>query len=95
MTPALRARLLTNDLKALLALSQDRTSLADILPTMLMPCLLFVGEADPRLSQVRECVKHIANATFFSLPACDHVAAVAQSDLVLPHVSAFLAKVRR
>jgi hypothetical protein len=95
MTPTLRARLLANDLKALLALTQDRASLADVLPTMLMPCLLFVGEADPRLPQVKECLKHLANVTFFSLPACDHVAAFARSDLVLPHVSAFLAKVRQ
>ena len=93
MTPALRARLLTNDLKALLALTQDRASLADVLPTMLMPCLLFVGETDPRLSQVQECIKHISNVTFFSLSACDHVAAFARSDLVLPHVTTFLAKV--
>lgn len=93
MTPTLRARFLANDLKALLALTQDRTSLADILPTILMPCLLFVGEADPRLPQVQLCLKHVANATFFSLPACDHVAAFAQGDLVLPHVSSFLTKI--
>jgi len=49
MTPDMRARLQTNDLKALLALTVDRESLADILPTMRMPCLLFVGEIDPRL----------------------------------------------
>ena len=93
MTPALRARLLANDIKALGALTQDRTSLVEILPTILKPCLLFVGEADPRLPQVQESVKHIANATFFSLPTCDHVAAFARSDLVLPHVSSFLAKI--
>jgi pimeloyl-ACP methyl ester carboxylesterase len=54
MTPVMRTRLLANDLKALLALTQDRDSLADVLPAMRMPCLLFVGEADPRLPKVRE-----------------------------------------
>lgn len=89
-TPAFRARLAGNDFKALAALSQDRTSLADILPTIRIPCLLFAGEADPRLPQVQESVKHIADATFFVLPACDHLTALARSDLVLPEVSSLL-----
>lgn len=95
MTPAVRADLMANDLDALLALTQDRTSLADVLPTMSMPCLLFSGESDPRLPRVQECLQGLANGTFFSLPACDHVAAFARSDLVLPHVTAFLAKVQQ
>ncbi len=93
MTPAIRARLLANDLKALLVLTQDRVSLADILPTMTMPCLLFVGETDPRLPKVQECVKELKNGTFLSVPASDHLAAFARSDLVLPHVRASLAEV--
>jgi pimeloyl-ACP methyl ester carboxylesterase len=93
MTPAVRADLMDNDLDALLALMQDRTSLADVLPTMSLPCLLFCGEADPRLPRMQECFRGLRNATFFSLPKCDHVAAFARSDLVLPHVTEFLAKV--
>jgi pimeloyl-ACP methyl ester carboxylesterase len=93
MTPAIRAGLMVNDLKALLALTQDRASLAHVLPTMSMPCLLFAGESDPRLLRVQECLKDLTNGTFFSLPSCDHVAAFARSDLVLPHVTSFLAKV--
>lgn len=94
MTPALRARLRANDLQALSALTQDRASIADVLPTMLMPFLLYVGEIDPRFSKVQQCVRHIPNATFFSLPECDHAAGGARSDLVLPHVTTFLSKVR-
>jgi hypothetical protein len=75
-------------------LTQDRVSIADVLPTMSLPCLLFAGEADPRLLQVQECAKSLANGSFFSLPGCDQVAALARSDLVLPHVNASLAKVR-
>lgn len=89
MTPAIRARLLANDLKALLALTQDRASLADVLPTISMPCLLFAGETDPRLPQMLACLKSLANGAFFSLPGCNHVAALARSDLVLPHVRPF------
>ena len=53
MTRPIRMRLLANDLKALLVLTQDRVSMADILPAMSMPCLLFAGESDPRLPQVQ------------------------------------------
>ena len=31
--------------------------------------------------------------TFFSLPECDHIAAAARSELVIPHLKAFLSKV--
>ena len=94
MTPAMSERLLANDLVAGLALSQDRADLSSVLPTMTMPCLIFVGEADPRLTAVGECAKQIGKAAFFSLPACGHVAALGRSDLVLPHVTAFLTKTR-
>jgi pimeloyl-ACP methyl ester carboxylesterase len=94
LTPVLRAQLLANDLQALLVLTQDRAALEEVLPQMTMPCLLFVGETDPRFPQVQQCVTHLPNATFFSLPGCDHVAALTRSDLVLPHVLTFLAKVR-
>jgi pimeloyl-ACP methyl ester carboxylesterase len=93
LTPALRARLRLNDLEALAAMTQDRPSVADVLPKMAMPCLLFVGEADPRLARVRQCAAALGNATLFTLPGKDHVGGFAASDLVLPHVQAFLAKV--
>ena len=44
----MRSRALANDLEALLALTQDRSTMEEIPPTMTMPRLLFVGEADPR-----------------------------------------------
>ena len=91
-TPALLARLRQNDLQALMVMTQDRPSLADMLPTMTMPCLLFAGEADPRLARVRECAANLSNTTFFSLPELDHVGTFLASNLVLPHVRAFLAK---
>ena len=66
----------------------------EIPPTMTMPRLLFVGEADPRLPNVQECMKHLPNGTFFSLPECSHVVSFARSNLVLPHIRTFLDKVR-
>jgi len=35
-------------------------------------------------------MKVLAHVTFFSLPGCDHVAGLARSDLVLPHLIGFL-----
>lgn len=65
MTPAMLARHEANDLAALLAMSQDRPDLSEVLPTMKMPCLLFVGEDDPRLSGVRESAQLIPGPHFF------------------------------
>jgi pimeloyl-ACP methyl ester carboxylesterase len=90
LTAEIRTGLLANDLNVLRALTQDRASLADALPRMSMPCLLYVGEADPRFAQVQECAKVLPNVTFVSLPGCDHVAGLARSDLVLPHLTDFL-----
>ena len=95
LTPAMRTRLLANDLDALRASTQDRESNADVLPSMTMPCLLYVGELDPRIAQVRQCASDLPNATFFTLPKCDHIAASAQSELAIPHLKAFLSKVHR
>ena len=92
LTPAVRTDLLANDLRALLALTQDRTSLAEVLPTMTMPCLLFDGELDPRVRRVQECARAIAIGMFFSLPQCTHVATLVRSDLVLPRVQSFLTR---
>jgi pimeloyl-ACP methyl ester carboxylesterase len=92
LTPTLRARLMATDLHALRAQTQDRTSIADVLATMTMPCLLFVGETEPRLPDVHVCMQHIPNVTFFVVPGCDHFGAWARSDEVLPHVRAFLAQ---
>ena len=94
LTPRQKARVLANDLEALLAsVAQDRPSLEAVLPTMTVPCLLFAGEADPVYPAVKECVKQMPNVTFFSLPDLGHTAAVDHSELVLPHITKFLATV--
>jgi pimeloyl-ACP methyl ester carboxylesterase len=89
-SPERRGRLLSADLEALLALAQDRPSLEDIVPTMVMPCCLYAGEVDPIYSEVKACSKHISGATFFSLPGLSHCEAYARSELVLPRVTGFL-----
>ena len=95
LTPTMRERLLKNDLKALRALTQDRVSIAEMLPSMRMPCLLFVGELDPRLAPMKECASALTNATLFTLPGYDHTTASWQVDAIVPHVKSFLSKVPR
>lgn len=93
LTPARRARLLANDLVALRALTQDRDDIADVLPTMKVPSLLFVGELDPRLAQARQATSEMPNATFLSLPGCDHVGTTRRTDVILPRIRSFLLEV--
>lgn len=87
----IKERILNCDFEALLAVAQDRESLEAVLPTIRMPCLLYVGEKDDIYSTSKECAKHIANATFVTLPGLDHVEVIKRSDRVLPHVKRFLA----
>jgi pimeloyl-ACP methyl ester carboxylesterase len=87
--------LLANDLDALRALTQNRASNAGGLASMTMGCLVFVGELDPRLPQARQCASVLPNATFFTLPECDHAASSIRSELVIPHLKAFLSQALR
>ena len=94
-TPEGKAMALANDLEALIALTsvRERLGFEDILPTITMPCLLFVGEAAGEYAGAKECIKHMPNATFVSLPGLDHIEACFRIDLVLPHIRKFLAEV--
>jgi pimeloyl-ACP methyl ester carboxylesterase len=89
-TPEQKARMLANDFQALQASSQARPSVEEVLPTMTMPCLLYVGEADARAPRVEECAKLMPHVTFVSLPRLNHAQAYVHSELVLPHILTFL-----
>lgn len=90
-----RERMLAYDYEALLAVAQDRESLEAVLPTMRMPCLLYVGEMDEVYPIAKECAKQIPNVTFVTLPGLDHGEAIRRSHEVLPHVKRFLAAVNQ
>jgi pimeloyl-ACP methyl ester carboxylesterase len=85
-----KERLLAADLEAYLALAQDRPGLEDILPSIQLPCCLYVGETDPIYPEVTACSRHIPEVTYFSLPGLSHCEAYARSELVLPRVTKFL-----
>lgn len=95
MTPEMKARWAANDSEALAAFwsASQWLGLEDVLPTMTMPCLVFVGEADSLHSGAKECAKSMSNATFISFPGLGHFEVVSQSSLMLPHITKFLANV--
>ena len=93
MNPERRARLAANDVVALIAASLDRPDHANMLPTMRMSCLLLIGALDPFCPHVQKAAETLPNAELVVLPDCDHGASFARTDLILPTVTAFLAKV--
>lgn len=88
-----KARLLSSDVRAVLASSGDRPDMKEVLPTMTMPCLVYAGESDPLYPDVERAARRLPNGTFFSLPDLGHYEGFARSDLVLPYVTKFLAEV--
>jgi pimeloyl-ACP methyl ester carboxylesterase len=97
MAPQTRAKILSNDTEALAAFvsaTEWRANLEDALPNMTMPCLFFVGEADPSYAGARECASLLPDAEFVSFPGFGHDVDF-QSRLVLPHITKFLEKVRQ
>src|SRR5262245_62124197 len=96
VTPSLRARLLANNMAALIACQQglllNTKGFSDVLGTIAVPTLIYAGSADPIHDAARQSTSEIRGAQFVSLPGLIHPAALWRSDLVLPHVEPFLAK---
>ena len=97
LTPADKDRWLAQDAEAGIAVLesvQQRPPLTDQeLESISVPCLLYCGELDPELSGMKESVNHIPDAKFISVPEINHGASWARSDLMLPHIKEFLARV--
>ncbi len=94
-SPEQRARRLRNDTEALLASAEDLPDVSDVLPSMTMPCLVCAGEKDEAVfEKARESVKHMPSATFVALPGLNHIESFFKSELVIPHVAAFLKEIR-
>jgi pimeloyl-ACP methyl ester carboxylesterase len=94
VTPALEKRLLANDTAALIACRQQRLvteGYADVVDKMAVPTLLYAGKADPIHDAAQHSALLIPAAEFISLPGLDHIAAMCQTDLILPRVRQFLA----
>ncbi len=93
VTPGFEARLQDSDMEALIALRRRRFRTAGFtgsLPKMIMPCLLYAGDADPVFDAVKSAVPSMPNASFFSLPGYGHIQAMMEAHAVLPRVMEFL-----
>ena len=91
-----RSSVLANDAEALVASalgSRDTRGLEDGLATATQPCLVFAGDQDDVHDLAQQAADQMPNATFVSLAGLAHLAALTRSDLVLPHVTEFLARV--
>ncbi len=81
------------DVEALYA-SQIASSLGpnfeDVLPTMTMPSLVYVGEDDPRFASIADAVALMPNVTFFTLPERDHSATHRDASAVITQAVPFL-----
>jgi pimeloyl-ACP methyl ester carboxylesterase len=67
--------------------------LDDVPPTVMAPCLLIVGEDDFAYAGMRKVAEQIPNATLVVVGGVGHTYGFTRSDLVLPHITAFLNKV--
>jgi pimeloyl-ACP methyl ester carboxylesterase len=97
--PERRAQMLALDAKALVACFQGLGGEVDpkgedILRRTTLPCLIFAGEGDPWHPKAVECANLIPNATFVSFPGIGHEL-LGFGDLVLPHITEFLARVSK
>ncbi len=90
LPPEIREEILDNDFQALAAAQQDYPSIEEVLPTMTMPCLLYIGEADSGFSQAQACIQHMPNVTFVSFPGFNHAETFYRADVVLPQITKFL-----
>jgi pimeloyl-ACP methyl ester carboxylesterase len=97
ITPTWEARIRANDFEALRAfftspgLANDR--LDKVPPTIKAPCILIVGDDDFNSAAVQKCAEQMPTATLVVLPGVGHSSAFMRSDLVLPHVKAFLNRI--
>jgi pimeloyl-ACP methyl ester carboxylesterase len=94
-TPEIKAIVESNDLDALIALVSAKDFIAipglmDLLPTVTVPCLFFIGEEDEGYSRQKKYIEYLPNATFVSFPGLDHIEAGFRVDLLMPHVTKFL-----
>jgi len=79
-----------NDFLALSASLQDRPPLEGILPSISVPCLLYVGENDGLLEQVKRCAPLIPGSQLVTLPGLNHPQSLYEAEQALSHVVPFL-----
>lgn len=90
--PTSEARLRTLDPRAMVVLFENwpgRKGIEDVLPTMTMPCLLYVGDQDDP-EHVLTYAKQMPNVSTLVLPGLNHAQTSAAVDLIMPRALEFL-----
>lgn len=85
-----REAVLGNDFLAVNASMGFRPSVEGALAKMTMPCLIYVGDADPIFENVQQAANRLSHAKFVKLPGLGHVEAWVAKDMILPHATDFL-----
>jgi pimeloyl-ACP methyl ester carboxylesterase len=89
-------RRLANDPEALiLSLSYPIYVFEEVMPNNTIPCLLYVGTADPIYQQVKRCAEEMPNTQFFPLHGVAHGESMRMTHVVVPRVRRFLAEVNQ
>jgi pimeloyl-ACP methyl ester carboxylesterase len=98
MPAIMRERWLALDGQAMAAAQEaglTAPSLEDLLPTIETPTLIYYGTEDYPDRLPERAASAMPNATVVALEGLNHSQAIRRSDLVLPHVVAFLNQVSR
>lgn len=93
---AQRAQILANDAQALVASkteTRDWPGVAQAFAAVTVPTLLIDGDQDPMVGLVRRAADSNPHAEFVSLPGLNHIDTLRRSDLTLPLLETFLARV--
>jgi pimeloyl-ACP methyl ester carboxylesterase len=85
-----------NNPEALIAIRsmREHVGFKDLLPSLELPCLFYVGDKEAWLSVVKQTAELIPNARLVSLPGLDHMGVYSNFDMVLPHVLNFIKDVQ-
>jgi pimeloyl-ACP methyl ester carboxylesterase len=96
MPAIMRERWLALDARAMAAAQEAglmAPSLEDALPTIQTPTLIYFGTGDYPDRLPERAAAKMPNATVVALEGLNHSQAIRRSDLILPHVEAFLDRV--
>ncbi|MCA9900935.1 MAG: alpha/beta hydrolase [Ardenticatenaceae bacterium] len=96
VSPQFEQRLRSLDFQAQAACvqgSSNRKSLAEQLPSMKMPFLLYAGDQDGDYLLAKKAAPILPNAELFGLPNLDHGSTSGAVELIIPKVKTFLAEI--
>jgi len=92
-----RTRFLAQDSEALVASMvqlRDSTGVDNRLASVSVPVLAYIGTEDSMFKPAAMAAEEIPNATFISLDGLGHMQGFTRTDLVIPHITEFLAEVK-